>query len=191
MQTYESPMATRLQSHPPGPGQLQNEANWVDHFLQLPLALVVLVNAPDHCKDLSYNEQPFKYLCQKTTTKKKLCHIWVPQTGLCGYLLRGSRSLRKSKSVFTFWWQSEGKKANKFLVFWWLPYSWGVSYKWFQGGCTCVCGILGAQGCPEVTVFNFYLFNLGSLVRECLLANPWWFFSPVNVSERYVFRLHS
>ena len=55
-----------------GPGQLQKEANWVDHFLQLSLALAVLINAPDCCKDLSYSKQPFK----------NLYHIQVPQTGL-------------------------------------------------------------------------------------------------------------
>lgn len=34
-------------------GQLQNKVKWVDLCLQLPLALVVPVNAPDGGKDLS------------------------------------------------------------------------------------------------------------------------------------------
>lgn len=34
-------------------GQLQNKVKRVDLCLQLPLALVVPVNAPDSCKDLS------------------------------------------------------------------------------------------------------------------------------------------
>ena len=72
MQTHQSPTAVRLQSHPCGPGQLQKEANWVDHFLQLSLALAVLISAPDCCKDLSCDKQPFK----------NLYHIQVPQTGL-------------------------------------------------------------------------------------------------------------
>ena len=71
MQTHQSPAAIRLHSHPCGPGQLQKEANRVDHFLQLSLALAILINAPDRCKDLSYSKQPFK----------NLYDIQVPQTG--------------------------------------------------------------------------------------------------------------
>ena len=53
-------MATRLQSHPSGPGRLQNEANWVDHFLQLPFALIVLVNAPITARIYPVTHSPSK-----------------------------------------------------------------------------------------------------------------------------------